>query len=48
MEPNITPDDFTQSITVVVSDITDRGTAARSLSHEMKSPQWFFLPTYLE
>ena len=38
MGPNITPDDFTQSITVVVSDITDRGTAARSLSHEMKSP----------
>ena len=38
MEPNITPDGFTQSITIVVSDITNRGTAARSLSHEMKSP----------
>ena len=30
MEPHITPDDFTQSNTVVVSDITDRVTTAKS------------------
>jgi hypothetical protein len=31
MEPNITPDGFTQSITVVLSDITEQVTAARPL-----------------